>query len=143
MTPAAERFPYLQVDPKAGAASLSPYLPIQWMFGENRVSAAGLVDSGSAINVLPYDVGRRLGATWEHQTTPVQLTGNLAASEARVLVVSATVGKRPPVRLAFAWTRADSVPVILGQINFFLEFDVCFFRSRKEFEIKARSGGGS
>jgi len=24
---------------------------------------------------------------------------------------------------------------LLGQINFFLEFDVCFFRSQKTFEI--------
>jgi hypothetical protein len=57
----------------------------------------GLVDSGAAINVLPHDVVLRLGAIWEHQSTSVQLTGNLAASEARVLVVSATIGKLPPV----------------------------------------------
>jgi hypothetical protein len=143
VTSAADQFPYIQIDPKAGAASLSPYLPIELLLGENRVPAMGLVDSGAAINVLPYDVGRRLGATWEHQTTPVQLTGNLAASEARVLVVSAIIGRLPPARLALAWTRADSVPVILGQINFFLEFDVCFFRSRLQFEVKPKAGGGA
>ena len=143
MTSAAEQFPYVQIDPAAGAASLSPYLPLELLLGGNQVSAMGLVDSGAAINVLPYDVGLRLGAIWEHQSTLVQLTGNLAACEARVLVVSATVGKLPPVRLAFAWARADSVPVILGQINFFLEFDVCFFRSRHQFEVKPKSGGGA
>jgi hypothetical protein len=141
VTSAAERFPYLQIDPAAGAASLSPYLPLELLLGEKRVSATGLVDSGAAVNVLPYGLGLRLDAIWEHQTTSVQLTGNLATSEARVLVVSAAVGKLPPVRLAFAWTQTDSTPIILGQINFFLEFDVCFFRSRHQFEVKPKSGG--
>jgi hypothetical protein len=143
VTSAAEQFPYLQIDPAAGAASLSPYLPLELILGENRVAAMGLVDSGAAINVLPYDIGLRLGANWEHQTTPVKLTGNLAASEARVLIVPATIGKLQPVRLAFAWARTDSIPVLLGQINFFLEFDVCFFRSRHRFEVKPKSGGGA
>jgi len=25
--------------------------------------------------------------------------------------------------------------LVLGQINYFMEFDVCFYRSRKEFEL--------
>jgi len=106
------------------------------------VSELALLDSGAAINVLPLDVGLRLGATWEHQATPVQLTGNLASSEARVLVVSAVIGNFSPVRFTFAWSRSNSLPVILGQVNFFLEFDVCFFRSRSLFEIRCKSGGG-
>jgi hypothetical protein len=70
----------------------------------------------------------------------VELSGNLAAVEARVVVVSAVVGKFAPVRLAFAWAKTDSVSVILGQVNFFLEFDVCFFRSRALFEVRLQEG---
>ena len=99
----------------------------------------GLVDSGAAINVLPYDLGLQLGAVWEQQTTTVRLTGNLAATEARGLVVFANVGHFPPVKLAMAWTQARTIPLILGQVNFFLEFDVCFFRSRAVFEVKLKS----
>ena len=33
-----------------------------------------------------------------------------------------------------------NAPLILGQANFFLEFDVCFYRSKLEFEIKPKSG---
>jgi hypothetical protein len=138
---AAEQYAYLQMDPAAGAASLSPFLPLDLFLGNQGVSVMGLLDSGAAVNVLPYDVGVRLGAVWANQTTPVQLTGNLAAAEARVLVVTAVVGKFDPVKLAFAWSQANSVPVILGQINFFLEFDICFFRSRSFFEIKPKSAG--
>ncbi len=33
----------------------------------------------------------------------------------------------------------DDIPLILGQTNFFMEFDVCFYRSKLEFEIKPTS----
>jgi hypothetical protein len=81
----------------------------------------GLLDTGSTVNVLQYEVGLELGAVWEQQTIPVRLTGNLANAEARVLTVSGTVATFAPVRLTFAWTQSSVSPVILGQLNFFLE----------------------
>ena len=138
MTRSAEQFPFVDMVPDLGEASQLPYLPMTLTSQERSVSVQGLLDTGSAVNVLPYDVGVQLGAVWEHHTIPVRLTGNLAPEEARVLIVSGTVGGFAPVRLAFAWTRANTVPVILGQVNFFLEFDVCFFRSRSVFEVKPK-----
>ncbi len=96
------------------------------------------MDTAAAVNVLPFDIGQQRGAVWEQQTTAVQLTGNLAQQEARVLLLSATVGQFAPVRLAFAWTKNPAVPVLLGQVNFLMEFDVCLFRSRSVFEVKPR-----
>ncbi len=133
-----QRFPFTEVDRALGAASRLPYLPLTLSYQGTSLSASGLLDTGATVNVLPYEIGRGLGAIWDRQTTPVHLTGNLARFEARVLIVSATVGEFAPVRLAFAWTRASNVPLILGQVNFFLEFDVCFFRSQKAFEVKPR-----
>jgi hypothetical protein len=54
---AGEQYPYRVSDSAEGVAGLSPYLPLTLSLGSNRVSVAGLVDSGAAINVLPYDVG--------------------------------------------------------------------------------------
>lgn len=136
MIPQAEQFPFVEIDARAGKAGRLPYLPLTLAFQGRSIPVMGLVDSGSTITVLPYDVGIQLGAVWEQQTTAVQLTGNLAHSEARVLIVAATVAKFPLVRLAFAWTQAQIVPIILGQVNFFMEFDVCLFRSRSMFEVK-------
>jgi len=48
----------------------------------------------------------------------------------------AEIGDFPPVRLAF---ESNDVPLILGQMNFSMEFDVCFYRSQLEFEVKPRS----
>ncbi len=127
------------MDPALGAASRLPYLPLSLTSQGRTISALALLDTGSTVNVLPYDAGLQLGALWEQQTTSVRLTGNLAGQEGRVLVLTGTVGKFPPVRLAFAWTQANTIPIILGQINFLLEFDVCFFRARSLFEIKPKS----
>ena len=41
--------------------------------------------------------------------------------------------------LAFAWARAENIPVILGQTNFFMEFDVCFYRSKMEFDVNPKA----
>ena len=47
-------------------------------------------------------------------------------------------GHFSPVLLAFAWVSHDNTPVILGQTNFFNEFEVCFFRNSLEFEVKPK-----
>ena len=105
----------------------------------SSVAVSALLDTGAAINVLPYGIGTQLGFIWDQQTTSVQLSGNLASVEARVVLVAAAVAKFSPVRLAIAWAKQDSIPVILGQVNFFMDFDVCFFRSRVIFEIKPKA----
>jgi hypothetical protein len=63
------------------------------------------------------------------------LGGNLALLEARGLVISAKVSDFETVRLAFAWSRSNDVPLILGRSNFFSEFDVCFYTSQAFFDI--------
>jgi hypothetical protein len=138
-----ERFEYVEADPTLGSASALPYMPITLQFGGHEVRVSALVDSGSTLNVLPYDVGLQPGAVWERQTVPVRLGGNIADSEARAVLVHGRIGRFAPVRLAFAWTRSNRVPVILGQTNFFLEFDVRFCRSQLSFEItpRGRIGG--
>lgn len=133
----AARFPFLSIGSARGEAFLMPVLPLELRHSSGEIiQAHGLLDSGATVNVLPYSLGIRLGAVWEAQTTRVQLTGNLAAHEARALLLEARVADFPPARLVFAWSRSDTVPVLLGQMNFFDHFDVCFHRSRLEFEVE-------
>jgi hypothetical protein len=35
----------------------------------------------------------------------------------------------------FAWCQSDSVPLLLGRMNFFAEFNVCFNQNQLMFEI--------
>ena len=137
MTFQTEQFPYVSRDPALGNASLAPMLPLT-LVGHQSTSTSALVDSGAAINVLPYSLGLQLGFDWDQQTKVVDLSGNLASFEARVIIVSGVVGNFAPVRLAFAWAKTDRLSVILGQVNFFLEFEVCFFRAEELFDVRPR-----
>ena len=131
----AERFAFTAAHSELGEASLLPHLPITLVYQGLSVAGMGLLDTGATVNVLPYAMGIELGAVWEPQATSVRLTGNLAQFEAHPLIVSALVSRFDSIRLVFAWTRADHIPLILGQVNFFMEFDVCFYRSQQIFEI--------
>lgn len=131
------RFPYVAATSAHGDAALLPLLPMELQFKDgDTVQVRGLIDSGSTVNVLPYSLGIRLGAVWEQQTTGVKLTGNLAAHEARAILLQARVAGFAVVTLVLAWTRADNVPLLLGQVNFFESFDVCFQRSRRQFDVE-------
>jgi hypothetical protein len=41
----------------------------------------------------------------------------------------------PRIPITLSYTKASDVPLILGQTNFFREFDVCFQRSQRMIEI--------
>jgi len=135
----AQRFPFTERLDEFGTPDAVPSLPLTVSYRNNSIEVSGLLDTGASVNVLPYDVGVRLGAVWEEQTTTVLLAGNLAPVEARGLVVSAEIRPFVPRRLVFAWSQTNDVPLLLGRMNFFLEFDVCFYRSQLAFEVRPRS----
>jgi Aspartyl protease len=134
-----EQFPYINPSTNMGEAGFRPYLPIILTNQQSSLSASALLDTGASVNVLPYSIGLELGYVWERQTTTINLTGNLANYESRIIVVSASVGKFDLVDLVFAWTQSTQVPLLLGQINFFMEFDVCFYRSQLYFAVSPKS----
>ncbi len=122
-----------------GVSSL-PFAPILLSSGTQSIPVSALVDTGAAMSVLPYSAGRSLGLVWEQQLLEITLTGNLNRTPARITIVDAVIASFAPVRLVFAWSQSDETPVILGQINFFAEFDVCFFRAQSAFEITPKQG---
>jgi hypothetical protein len=134
-----QRFRFTERTDSFGRSSVMPYLPLTLTNGSFSVEVMALLDTGASVNVLPYEIGVQIGAIWENQTVSIPLSGNLADSEARGLVLSATIAEFSPVLLAFAWTQAQDVPVILGHMNFFAEFNVCFYRHELAFEICPRA----
>lgn len=133
-----QKFPYKIIDSNLGMVDRMPYLPLKLSLTGQSLNTEGLLDTGASVNVLPYELGLQLGLIWEDETLSVLLAGNLARFEARAVVVDAQISSFPINNLAFAWTQAPNVPLILGQANFFFEFDVCFFRVRSEFEIRPK-----
>ena len=65
--PMAKRFGYFEADPLLGVASSLPYTPIMLRMGDRKPQVSALIDSGSTLNVLPFDVGLKLGAVWDEQ----------------------------------------------------------------------------
>jgi hypothetical protein len=72
------------------------------------------------------------------QDEKLGVAGSLPYLPLTLTYKNSSLGSFAPVPLAFAWTRSNDVPLILGHVNFFLEFEVCFFRARKFFEVRPR-----
>ncbi|HEY9706243.1 MAG TPA: hypothetical protein V6C58_27650, partial [Allocoleopsis sp.] len=135
----SKRFPYIKKINNLAQENYVPYVPITLNYGNISLESMGLLDTGATINVLPYNLGLELGAIWENQTVSIPLAGNLEPIEARGLIVSGIIDNFPPVRLAFAWAKSNNLPLILGQLNFFTEFNVCFYGSELAFEISQKN----
>lgn len=88
--------------------------------------------------MLPYTLGQQLGLNWDEARPVDGLSGNLGKAEARAVILDALVGSFNPSRLLFIWVKTDAARLLLGQINFFQRFDVCFFGSDSRFEIFPR-----
>lgn len=112
-----------------------PFLPVRIRYRQNEIEAMALVDSGSDINVLPYQLGLNLGADWASREYFQELQGIGGGVAAKRLVADLYVEAWPSIRQIFAWARDDDMPVILGQMNFFHEVDVCFHSSQHYFEV--------
>lgn len=134
----AQRFNFVEGFDTFGVPDALPQLPLSLTYRGSSVEVLALLDTGASVNVLPYSVGVQLGAVWEEQTISVTLAGNLDSVEARGLLVSAQISNFEPVQLVFAWSLSDDAPLLLGRMNFFLVFDVCFYRSQLAFEVRPK-----
>lgn len=130
-----QRYLFAERRDNLGRSVIMPYLPLTLTLGDRSLEVAALLDTGASVNVLPYEIGLQLGAVWENQIVSIPLSGNLARSDSRGLVVSGTIAQFPPVLLGFAWTEMRDTPVILGHMNFLAEFNVCFYRHELAFEV--------
>jgi hypothetical protein len=136
--PERQRFPYTVNDNDWGEASLMPYLPLTLSSGQKTLNASALVDSGATVSVLPYSIRLKLGFVWETQTTSITLSGNLPQLQAKGIALIGEVNPYPPTKFVFAWVKSDDMPILLGQTNFFMEFNVYFYRTQQVFEVQPK-----
>lgn len=112
-----------------------PFVPVRLINKNLALDVLALVDSGASVNVLPYQVGQALGGVWDDKLADLTLTGNLSNYPSCPLILKGIIGNFKPLVLGFAWSKRDDNPVILGNINFFDQFDVSFYRKSKLFEL--------
>ena len=130
----AMSFRYTPIPPFSGGM---PLIDVTLSSANQRIQASALLDSGAELNVLPYELGKQLGFRWEEQRLPIPTGGFLQGTEAYAVLVNCRIASFPPRDLAFAWIRSDAVRLLLGQVNFFQNFDVCFYGSESRFELRA------
>jgi hypothetical protein len=133
------RLKYSITSPTQNEFDRLPRLPLTLHRADQTIEAVGLVDSGATVNVLPYDIGLALGGVWDDRQAIIPLAGNLGNQLAMPFSTIVQIGEFSQVELLFAWVQRPNIPLILGQTNFSLEFDVCFYRSQSEFEVKPKS----
>jgi hypothetical protein len=132
------RFRYTTLIDPTGARLIRPILSVSLAYRQRRLTTEALVDSGADANVLPYQVGLDLGANWNDARPVRPLSGNLGQVEARAIALQLTVPTFAPAWMVFIWVKTDIVRFLLGQINFFQEFDVCFFGADDYFEVRRK-----
>ncbi len=127
-------FVYTPIPPFSGGM---PILNVRLSHDERDMFVPALVDSGAALNILPYDYGLELGFVWEKQRLPLPVGGFMKGADAYAVLVQTRIDPFPPVDLAFAWVEksSDEVRTLLGQVNFFRFFRVVFEGYHNAFEI--------
>lgn len=96
------KFKYQPARPELGVIDSLPRVPLTLRFQGKQVEITGIVDSGATINVLPFHVGRELGAEWDERKAKLKLAGNLQDQPAIPFLVMAQLGNYEPVKLSFA-----------------------------------------
>jgi hypothetical protein len=117
-----------------------PLVPLSLYYAGHDITHPALVDSGSTLSILPYDIGLQLGLVWKDQTHPVMLGGIYKNMEACMVLVRGEISDLPPVALVFAWVDKprEDVRLIVGQTNFFQRFKVTFEAYSEMFDISPR-----
>lgn len=127
------RFPYAESSPRVRM----PYIDLLIDSGVIAVRVKALIDSGAMVNVIPKQVGERLNLNWE-EGEDVTLGGNLGKAPARAFFLNCTVQGLEVTQLELNWSMLEDVPVILGQFDFFQNFDVCFSYSENEISVRPK-----
>ncbi len=129
-----QRFPYTPIPPFSCGM---PVVTVHLAHETCSLVTTALVDSGAAMNLLPFEYGEQLGFMWNEQRLALPMGGLLPHAKAFAVPVTLTLDPFPSVELAFAWTDVSQarLRVLLGQINFFQSFKVTFTAYEQHFEI--------
>jgi hypothetical protein len=83
------KFSYSISDPSQNEFDSLPRLTMLLSNNNREIEVIGLVDSGATVNVLPYEVGIRLGEIWDESKPHIRLAGNLGNFPAIPLAATA------------------------------------------------------
>ncbi len=134
------KFDYTHVPALPDWASGRPLVDIQLYHAEHEIIVPVLVDSGADISIMPYEIGLELGFIWNEQTYPIDLGGIMRGVPAFAVLVRGEIAGLPEKALVFAWAQKhrSECRFVVGQMNFFQQYEVTFRGYENTFEISAK-----
>ncbi len=124
-------FPYIKEKANIVPFVLRPFARTTFKNGQREVTQDMYVDSGADITLIPFSVGKALGFEIK-KDEDIKRVGGVGGSRISIVVrkVMMRIGEKE-FDCRIAWCLSEDVPLILGRMDVFREFEV-LFKEREE-----------
>ena len=110
---------------------LRPVAEIVFVNGNKEILESVYVDSGADVSLMPKSVGDALGFTIEKSDNIIEIKG---VGERGIPVVLKKLKMKIGetfIETRIAWALIEEVPLLLGRVDVFNFFDICFKKNKK------------
>lgn len=112
-----------------------PTVTVEIKYQESSLSCEMLVDAGAYLSMIPYQVGIELGLTISNDEV-MEAGGAGGASIPHVVKeVELQIGAYS-IQSRIGWALTDEIPLLLGRLDVFDEFDIEFSQSRHKITFR-------
>lgn len=111
--------------------TLRPYAEVQLDIQGRRLSFDFLIDSGADRTVINRPLGNSLGFKINLEEKPIKLGGIGGTTDGYFRKLSFWIGDCE-IKTEVIWVQSDTVPLLLGQIDVFDQFDITFSKSTQK-----------
>lgn len=123
-------FPGRLIESEQLGAIWVPTATVGIKYGKLSLSCEMLVDTGAYLSMVPYQIGMELGLTISEDEI-LEAGGVGGASIPHIVKeVELQIGENS-IHIRIGWALTDEVPLLLGRLDVFDEFDIEFSQSRR------------
>ena len=124
-------FPGRLIESEQLGATWVPTATVEIKYQKLLLSCEMLVDTGAYLRMIPYQIGTELGLTISEDGI-LEAGGTGGASIPHVVKeVELRIGGNF-IHARIGWALTDEVPLLLGRLDVFDEFDIEFSQSRRK-----------
>jgi hypothetical protein len=124
-------FPGRLIESEQLGAIWVPTATVEIKYRKLSLSCEMLVDTGAYLSMVPYQIGIELGLTIsEDEILEAGGVGGVSIPH-MVKEVELQIGENS-IHTRIGWALTDEVPLLLGRLDVFNEFDIEFSQSRRK-----------
>lgn len=131
-------FPFVEEKANIVPTIPRPLARVKLISESAEATVDAYVDSGADITLVPYSVGIALGFSLKPEDE-IRRIGGVGGGKISIVVrrLKLRIGSRE-LNVRVAWCMSEDVPLILGRLDIFDEFDVLFEGGKKTVFLKRR-----